>query len=69
MLLLSLRRTSLLGAACVLLPAFVGLVYFVILIVYSEAEAVYGSRGGFLVRGGKQVARGVGAPVIHPNGH
>ncbi|ABI89682.1 hypothetical protein CH72_4162 [Burkholderia ambifaria AMMD] len=69
MLPLSLRRTSPLGAAGVLLPAFVGLVYFVILMVYSEAEAVYGPRGGFVVRRGKQVARGVGAPVIQPNGH
>ncbi len=57
MLFLSLRRTSPFGAACLPLPAFVGLVYFVILMVYSEAEGVYSPRGRFLVRGGKQATR------------
>ncbi|MGY6240783.1 hypothetical protein [Burkholderia ambifaria] len=69
MLPLSLRRTSPLGAACVLLPAFVGLLYFVVLMVYPDAEGVYGLRGGFLVRGGKQAARGLGTPVIQPKGY
>ncbi|UEP24693.1 hypothetical protein [Burkholderia ambifaria] len=69
MLLLSLRRTSLLGAACVLLRALFGLLYFVLLTVYPEVEGVYSPRGRFLVRGGKEVARGVGTPVIQPNGY
>ncbi|MBR8226279.1 hypothetical protein KDW50_32435 [Burkholderia ambifaria] len=39
-----------------------GLLYFVLLTVYPEAEGVYGPRGRFLVGG-------VGAPVIQPNGY
>ncbi|WP_175702652.1 hypothetical protein [Burkholderia ambifaria] len=70
MLLLSLRRTSPLGAAGVLLLALFGLLYFVLLTVYPEAQGVYSpSRGRFVVRGGTEMARGVGTPVIQPNGY
>ncbi len=62
MLPLSLRGTSPLGAASALLRALFGLLYFVILTVYPEAEGVYSPRGRFLVRGGKRATHGLGNP-------
>lgn len=46
-----------------------GMLYFVLLSAYPEADGVYGPRGRFVVRGGKRAARAVGAPAIQPKGY
>ncbi|WAS57826.1 hypothetical protein MK974_20510 [Burkholderia ambifaria] len=68
MLLLSLQDVAF-GRGLRTAAAFVGLVYFVILRCIRKRKACTARAARFLVRGGKQAARGVGAPVIQPNGH